>query len=187
MTRAIDRTDGGLAIGRHTEPAFTPSLSFAVERADWVARQVADGLFDIQLGPVTLDVVAVQFCRPLGFFGAGPAEVRTTSVTEAVEVLRRNPALAVGPACVARVGTRAATTIDVETTAPRDSDPPVFDPVLTVAAGPIAVASARRLRISLLALPDGLLGVLVGGSIAAWDAALAVSEPVVASIRLTTP
>ncbi len=187
MTRAIDRADEELAIGRHTEPAFTPSLSFAIERSEWVARQVADGFFDIQLGPVTRDVVAVQFCRPLGFFGAGPAEVRTTSVAEAVEVLRRNPALAVGPAFVSSVGRRAATTIDVETTASRDSDPPVFDPVLTVAAGPISVASARRLRISLLTLPDGLFGVLVGGSIADWDAALTVSEPVVASIRLAAP
>jgi hypothetical protein len=175
-----------LAPGRYTEPDFEPALSFEIGVGGaWVARQFVPGFFDIQQEPDSLEVIAVQFCRPTAIYGAASAEVEAGSLDAiaVVEALRANAALAVGQAERARIAGRPALTVDIETTTPRDSDPPIFSPVLAIAAGPIALASARRLRITWVDLPDGPLAVLLGGSIAGWDHALGVALPVVASIR----
>ncbi len=119
-------------------------------------------------------------------FGTSNAEVDVTSLHAAaiVEILRTNAALDVGVANTAPIAGLPARTVDIDTTTARGSEPPIFSPVLRIAAGPISLASARRLRVALLELPDGPLAILVGGSIARWDHTLAVALPVVASIRL---
>jgi hypothetical protein len=180
----LDRTASSLAPGRYTEPGFRPRLSFEIRATGWVARQFADGFFDIQLGPVTPDVIAVQLCRPIAVQAGPTAELATASAGPAIAALRSNPALAISPTRRGRLAGRPARTIDVDTTSPRDTDPPVFSPVLRVAAGPISLASARRLRITFVELPDGLLAVLVGGSIAGWSAAEAAAAPILASLRI---
>ena len=70
----------------------------------------------------------------------------------------------------------------IETTDPADSDPPIFRPILTTAAGPLSIASGRRLWVSLLPVGNGVLAVMVGGSIAEWDYALELAEPVLESV-----
>lgn len=180
----LDRTATSLGRGRYTEPGFRPRLSFEISATGWVARQFADGFFDVQLGPVTPDVIAVQFCRPVAFQSGPSTEVATGSAAEAIATLRSNPGLEVSPTRRGRLAGKPVQTVDIDTTAPRASVPPVFSQVLRVAAGPISLASARRLRIALIELPDGLLAVLIGGSIARWAATRSAAAPILASLHV---
>ena len=187
VAKPLHRSAEPLPPGRYTEPGFLPELSFEIGAVgSWFARQFVPGFFDIQQEPDSLDVIAVQLCRPTAVFGTSNAEVDVTSLHAAaiVEILRTNAALDVGVANTAPIAGLPARTVDIDTTTARGSEPPIFSPVLRIAAGPISLASARRLRVALLELPDGPLAILVGGSIARWDHTLAVALPVVASIRL---
>ena len=182
--RILSRAGAELVPDRYVEPGFAPRLSFEVPGPGWVARQFVEGFFDVQLGPVTLDVIAVQLCRPTGFHATSTSERAVASAAAALVTLRSNPELRVGPAREESLAGLPAVTVDVDTTTPPESDPPVFSPVMCILAGPISLASARRLRISLIELPDGLLAILVGGSIAAWPQAEAAAAPILASLRL---
>jgi hypothetical protein len=185
--QTLPRSAEPLAPGRYVEPGFTPPLSFEIRDGTWVARQFVDGFFDIQQEPDTLDVIAVQFCRPTAVHRSADDAVAIGSTADALAALRANPDLAVSPTESVTIAGRPAVGVDIDTTTPRDSDPPVFSPVLRVAAGPISLASARRLRLCWLDLEDGPLVVLVGGSTAAWDRTLEAAGPIVASVRLESP
>jgi hypothetical protein len=89
-----------------------------------------------------------------------------------------------GPVEPVTIGGLAGVRVRLETDDPPSSDPPVFRDVLTVPAGPLAIASARRLLVHLIDTPDGLLGVLVGGSGAQWDRTLEITQPVIDSITI---
>jgi hypothetical protein len=180
----LRRSPDPLTTGRFVEPGFTPTLSFAVAGGAWVARQFVDGFFDLQVDPDTPDVIAVQFCRPTAVYRSAEDAVDIGASIDAIAELRANPDLAVGATTATTIAGHPARCIDIETTTTPDADPPIFSPVIRVAAGPIALGSARRLRTWWLDIDDGPLVILVGGSIAAWDGALAAAEPVVASIRL---
>jgi hypothetical protein len=54
--------------------------------------------------------------------------------------------------------------------------------VMQVQPGVLGFDPGRRLWISLLDTPDGLLAVIVGGSVAEWERALAEAEPVLESV-----
>lgn len=59
--------------------------------------------------------------------------------------------------------------------------------ILDVTVGRLGIDSGRRLWIFLFDTPDGLLAVMVGGSVAQWDRALAEAEPVLESIVIGEP
>lgn len=160
--------------GRYTRSAFQPRVEFDVG-AGWIAEQVAPGFFDIEDEPGSLDVVAVQFANVVG----------PDSAVEALDEIAALPNLRLsdpidGELVDGKVGIR----FEVETTDPADTDPPTFRPVLTVPAGPISIASGRRLQVTLVDIEGGVLAILVGGSIADWDHALALATPVVDSITI---
>ena len=173
---ATELADAGevLSPGRYTRGGFEPRITFELGDG-WTAEQVAAGFFDVQRDAGSLDVIAVQFARVVGFEAA----------PDAVAAVQANAQLHVvsGPEPVT-VGGMEGTRITVETTDPVDSQPPIFRQVLTVGAGPLSIASGRRLQVDLVDTPDGLLAVLVGGSIRRWDETIAVTDPVLASLTI---
>ena len=68
--------------------------------------------------------------------------------------------------------------------APRKLHAGLDVPVLRVPAGPLAISPERRLWVSFFDTPDGVLAVMVGGSVARWDESLAAAEPVLESVRI---
>jgi hypothetical protein len=150
-----------LGPGTYTREGFEPRITFAVGEG-WTAEQATSGFFDIQDDPGSLDVVAVQFANLAG----------DASADEVITQIRNNAALSVGEPESVEVGGLEGTRVVVETTDPPEADPPVFHPILTVAAGPLSIASGRRLQVNLFDTPEGVLAILVGGSVAEWDRAL---------------
>ena len=163
-----------LPAGRYTRTGFEPPITFELD-AGWTAEQTATGFFDVQRGAGTLDVIAVQFARVLD----------AASAAEAAATIEGNPQLSVvsGPAPVS-IGGFDGIQIVVDTADPPDTQPVVFRQVLSVAAGPLSIASGRRLQVTLIETHGGLVGVLVGGSIRRWDAAIEAAAPVLASVTI---
>jgi hypothetical protein len=56
--------------------------------------------------------------------------------------------------------------------------------IMSVPPGPLMLSPDRRLWISFLDTSEGLLAILVGGSVARWDEALATAEPVLESVTI---
>jgi hypothetical protein len=59
-----------------------------------------------------------------------------------------------------------------------------YVPVVHVPPGPLQIDTGRRLSITFLDTPDGLLAVMVGGSVALWSDAVAAADPVLASVTI---
>lgn len=114
--------------------------------------------------------------------GAADAWESVSTTASAIAALRSDPTLSVAEAAPLPIAGRPTICVDIETTLPRDSDPPIFSPVVRVAAGPISLATARRLRVIWLDLPDGPIAILIGGSIDGWPRALAMAQPVIESV-----
>jgi hypothetical protein len=160
-----------LAPGRYYKEDFAPTVGFAVDHV-WTTVQQLDGFFDIQDDPGSLDVVAVQFTHATGFDTADAAAAYIEARDNLV-VSDRAPVIVDGIEGVQVV---------VGTADPADSDPVIFRPVMNTSPGPVSIGSGRRLQVSLFTLPDGVLAILVGGSIAQWDRALQLSAPVLESV-----
>jgi hypothetical protein len=139
----------------------------------WTTVQQFPGFFDIQDNPASLDVVAVQFASVPGNF------------EEVVDDVMHRPNTRVIESDASTIGGLDGTVVVIETTDSQDASPPVFRAVLDTATGPFAIASGRRLWISLLPVGDGVLAVMVGGSIAEWDRALELAEPVLETIVIS--
>jgi hypothetical protein len=56
--------------------------------------------------------------------------------------------------------------------------------VLHAPPGALSISPGRRLWIASFDTPDGLLAIMVGGSVAKWEEALAVAEPVLESVTI---
>lgn len=174
MSEARPLVFGGgrpLEPGRYRRDGFVPSLSFEVGDG-WFAVQDAPGFFDVQRDPGTPDVIAVQLARPADAVAAEAF----------VAALQARDDLTVGTPTPVTVGGAGGVAVVVDA-ADADRSAGGFVPVLGVAAGPISIADGRRLEVLLVDRPDGLLAVLVGGSVRGWAAARAAAGPVVASIR----
>jgi hypothetical protein len=157
--------------GRYTKPGFRPPVSLRVGRG-WYAVQDVSGFFDVERAPDTLDVVALQFARPTG----------VDSAAAFVQALRGRNGLQVTTEESVSVGGLNGTRVVVQTTDPR-LQAQQFVTAFEVDAGPVSIASCRRLQIDLADTPDGLVAVLLGGSIRRWDATQRVARPVLRSVR----
>lgn len=158
---------------RYTREGFEPRITFAVGDG-WTAEQATSGFFDIQDVPGSLDVVAVQFANVVG----------DAAADDVIGEIQANPQLSVSDPESVDIGGLEGTRIVVETIDPPETEPPLFRPVLVTAAGPLSIASGRRLQVNLFDTPNGVLAILVGGSIAEWDRALQASEPVLESVAI---
>jgi hypothetical protein len=166
-----------LAPGTYTRHAFRPPIAFTIEDG-WFAGTVTDGFFDIQQAVGTPDVIAVQFAHVDGVASAAASPMSATTAAAAVRAIHQNPTLTVVDESTSRMGGLEGLTVVVENrgTAPA--------PVIEVSAGTLSIDPGRKLWISLFDTPDGLIAVMVGGSIANWERTLTVAEPVLESVAI---
>lgn len=168
---------GDLAPGTYTHSGFEPRITFDVEKG-WQGVQNASGFFDVQQDPDTPDVIAVQFGNVDAVFGEDGSAVEIDAAAEATPIIRENPGLTVLAGSPSRMSGLDGFTIEVENAAEGDV------PVLQVPAGPLAISPERRLWVSFFDTPNGVLAVMVGGSVARWEDSLAIAEPVLESVRI---
>lgn len=174
---AIDLTarSGTLPPGTYTRTGFKPPITLTLGEG-WFAGTLNDGFFDVQQDQGTPDVIAVQFARVDALVDATGATIPATSAEEAARTIEANPGLVVSAHDESRLGGLTGFNLVVENTSGSHTS------ILDVAVGRLGIDSGRRLWISLFDTVDGLLAVMVGGSIARWDHALAVAEPVLESV-----
>ena len=172
----LTATGEPLPAGRYTRPGFVPAITIELD-GSWQAVQLASGFFDVQQDPGSQDVIAVQFARPNGIFGeSGLSDPATADA--AVEVLRSNTGLEVVESSDSRIGGMDGSQVTVENARQSHAS------VMQVPPGALGIDPGRRLWIAFFETPDGLLAIMVGGSTARWDEALAAAEPVLESVRI---
>lgn len=172
----IEATGEPLPAGRYTREGFEPRITFELD-GTWQAVQLAEGFFDVQQDIGTPHVIAVQFARPLGVYGADAA-VEPTSAADAVDILRGNTDLDVVESSPSRIGGLDGEQITVANTGQAHYH------VLHVGPGGLGIDPGRRLWIAFVDTDDGLLAIMVGGSTERWDEALAAAGPVLESIEI---
>jgi hypothetical protein len=171
-----------LAAGRYSYRDFgDPLVSFEVDGAPWRAVQLWDGFFDIEQGDAEdPHVIAVQFAHPTAVHGSDGAVV-PTDAADAVALLGSNPDLDVVETSSSRIDGLDGSQITVENTG---------DEVVSfigLPPGTIGINGDRRLWMAFFDTDEGLLAVMIGGSIEKWDEALAAAEPVLESIEIGRP
>jgi hypothetical protein len=166
-----------LPAGRYTRSEFRPPVTLELD-GTWYGVQLHDGFFDVQQDPGSPDVIAVQFAAPTGVYGADGIREYATTVEAAAAAIRANPGLTVLGESPSRMGGLEGIVLVVENA----GDAHVS--VLAVPPGPLGIDPGRRLWIALFDTSDGLLSIMVGGSVARWDEALAAAEPVLESILI---
>ncbi len=168
-----------LAPGRYTRGAFEPRITFEVAEG-WEAVEATDDFFDIQQNVETPDAITVQFARPDAFNGPGGAPVPVTTAVAAADTIRANPALTVLGSSASRMSELDGFVVEVEN--PASAARPA--PVLSVPSGALSIDPGRRLWIAVFDAPDGLVAIMVGGSVAKWEEALAAAEPVLETVTI---
>lgn len=171
-----DHRGAELEPGTYTNEAFAPRITLEVG-AGWTAAQLFDGFFDIQQDVGSPDVIAVQFARPSSVAGADGA----TSVADAAgaaDALSVTEGLTVLESSDSRIGGFDGHQVTVE-----NADT-THRTVLWVPPGPLGIDPGRRLWVAFFDTDDGLLAIMIGGSVAHWGEALAAAEPVLESVTI---
>jgi hypothetical protein len=169
-----------LPAGTYTNGAFRPAVVFSVEDG-WTVGTVGNGFMDVQQDRGTPDVIAVQFARLDGVVGkAGPTGPPATAAA-AAEAIRQNPGVTVIEESGSKLGGLDGINLTIENRGAAHA------PLMKVSAGTLGIDPQRRLWISLFDTPDGVLAVMVGGSVAAWGKALTTAEPVLESVWIAAP
>lgn len=176
-TLELPSPGSALAPGTYTRSGFRPPVTLAVGDG-WVVGTAGDGFFDVQQDRGSPDVIAVQLARVLGVVSAAASPAAVTSAADAVRAIHANPALTVVDESASRLGGLDGLNVVVENRGTATAG------VMDVAPGRLSFDPGRKLWISFFDTTDGLVAVLVGGSIAKWDAALAAAEPVLESIAI---
>ena len=166
--------------GRYTRRGFEPRITFEVAGGTWRAVQAFTGFFDIQQDVGSPDVIAVQFGRPDGAFGAGGQVVAVDTATAAAAAVQANPGLEILGTSDLLMSGLTGVVLEVEN--PTAAAEHVQ--VLRVAPGPLGIDPGRRLWVAFFDTADGLLAIMVGGSVATWDAALLAAEPVLETVTI---
>jgi hypothetical protein len=174
-----DADGGELAPGRYTMGGFSPTVTFELD-GPWFAEQSFAGFFDVQQDVGSPDVIAVQFARPSHVFGADGQRVEVATAAEAAAALTEHPSLEILGQSPGTTGGHDGHVVEVEHAADGTADVGV----MSVPPGPLMISPERRLWISFLDTSDGLLAILVGGSVASWDEALVTAEPVLESVTI---
>ena len=169
--------DETLPPGRYTRRDFAPRVTFDLE-GPWYGRQVLRGFFDVQQGAKDdPHVIAVQFGRPSALVGEN-GEQEPVDAAEAATILATNPQLAVVETGTSEIGGLEGTQITVENTGAAPAE------IMRLPPGKIGINPERRLWIAFFDTDEGLLAIMVGGSVEKWDEALATAEPVLESIEI---
>jgi len=165
--------------GDYVRSSFMPPIALTLTEG-WRAVQLFDGFFDVQQMVGSPNVIAVQFARPSTVYGAGGQAAEPSTAAEAAEALRGNDAFEVFGDSQAQLGGMEGRVIEIENTGDAHAT------VMVVPPGPLGIDPGRRLWVAFLDTPDGLLTVMVGGSVAEWQAAMDAAEPLLESIRVGT-
>jgi hypothetical protein len=173
----LGETGEALEPGRYSFRDFgEPIVTFEVEGV-WQAGQLFDGFFDIQQDVDTPDVIAVQFARPTGLHGADGSQV-PNDAADAVAVLGDNPELDVVETSSSTIGGLDGSQVTVENTSEEVAS------FMDLPPGTLGINGGRRLWIAFFDTDDGLLAIMIGGSVEKWDEALSAAEPVLESIEI---
>jgi hypothetical protein len=164
-----------LAPGRYTRSGFQPTITFALEEG-WFAGTLASGFFDVQQDRNTPEVIAVQFGRVESVVGADGATVDAPTAAAAAQSIAENPGLEILGESESRMSGLTGENLEVENSS--DSHTAILD----VSVGRLGIDPGRRLWISLFDTDDGVLAIMVGGSVAQWERALGLAEPVLESV-----
>ena len=154
---------------------FEPRVSFRVAEG-WVTGTVADGFFDVQQDQGTPNAIAVQFATVEGIVGANGQVVAATTAQAAARTIHENDGIDLIDESDSRIGGLAGSNVVVENRVETQAS------VLQLRLGMLGIDPQRRLWISLFDTPNGVLAIMVGGSVAKWDDALTTAEPVLESI-----
>jgi hypothetical protein len=164
--------------GTYTRRGFKPRITFTLG-AGWSRGTLTTGFFDVQQRTGTPDVIAVQFGDVEGLVGAGGRVTAASSAQAAAKTIHDNPGVKVIDESESRLGGLTGFNVVVENQATSHAS------ILQVGPGALGIDPKRRLWISLFDTSDGLLAVMVGGSVATWDEALKTAEPVLESVTIT--
>ena len=168
---------GSLPAGRYTRSSFRPPITLELDDG-WSVGQALGGFFDVQQQKGTPDVIAVQFAHVEGVIGAGGATVDVTSAASAANALRDNPGLTVLEESVSRMSGLYGSNVVVENAGSTHAG------VLQVPVGTLGIDPDRRLWVSFFDTADGVIAIMVGGSVAQWQHTLDVAEPVFESVEI---
>jgi len=175
----VTGSTGELAPGRYTRAGFEPRITFELD-GPWHSVNAFSGFFDVQQDVGSPDVISVQFGLPTEV-AAGPLQAEAISTAEAaVATLEANTRLVTVESSESRIGGLTGHQITVENP-PDEAD---LTPVVRVTPGVLQIAPGRRLWCAFFDTPQGVLAILVGGSVANWDQALAAAEPVLESVTI---
>ncbi len=163
----LEATGEPLAPGTYTRSGFEPRIALEVG-IGWEAVQLATGFFDIQREVGSPDVIALQFARP----------TELTDAASAVEALNDADGLTVIESSESLIGGLEGLQVTVANEG--DAHAAVFD----VPPGTLGIDPGRQLWIAFFDTEDGLLAIMIGGSIARWQDALGAAEPVLESVTI---
>ena len=140
----------------------------------------AHGFFDVQQDVGSPDVIAIQFGLPDQIYAAPDSPAHFGRAAAAVDILKANPRLETVESSSSKIGGLTGYQITVENPAGKLGDAQVMH----VPPGALSISPGRRLWCAFFDTREGVLAVLVGGSVARWDAALAAAEPVLESVTV---
>jgi hypothetical protein len=174
---ALEPSATSLPPGRYTREGFAPPITLALDEG-WRAVQLFDGFFDVQQDVGSPHVIAIQFANVRGVHGSNNWSEDVTDAAAAVETLGAHPGLDVVESSESRIGGFTGQQITVENAGSAHAE------VIDVPPGPLGIDPDRRLWIAFFDTDDGLLAIMVGGSVERWDEALAAAEPVLESVEI---
>jgi len=177
--RELTASPAPLPPGTYTRTAFRPAVTLELPEG-WTSVNRFDDFFDVEQGVGSPDVIAVQIARPRGI--VGQAGVQSVGVAhEACAVLAENPGLTLGASSHSRLGGLDGQVCVVENGSGQHVG------VMELGPGTLGIDPGRKLWIACFTTPQGLVAVMVGGSVAKWNEALAAAEPILQSIRFPEP
>ena len=177
-TMELTITAGPLPPGTYARSTIEPPITLELDEG-WRAVQQLDGFFDVQREVGTPDVIAVQFARPARIWSASMTEaVAVTTAQEAADALAANDRLTINDTSESQLGGLTGMVVDVE------NGGVGHEHVMELAGGELGIDPGRRLWVGFYDTDAGLLAVMIGGSLARWDDALAAAEPVLESVRI---
>lgn len=176
----LERSGDPLMAGRYTRSGFLPAITFEVDGGVWYAEQLYAGFFDIQQDVGSPDVIALQFARPSEIYSEEGSSLAVDTAEGAAAALRGNPNLTVIGDSESLIGGHEGIVVEVEHAGRSEANVSV----MLVPPGPLGIDPGRRLWVAFLDTDDGVLAIMVGGSVARWDDALAAAEPVLESVTI---
>ncbi|MEO5704835.1 MAG: hypothetical protein ABIZ52_08850 [Candidatus Limnocylindrales bacterium] len=174
----LEVDDLALQAGTYTRTGFEPAITLGLDGA-WWAVVVEDSVLWLRHGPDAPDVVTVQILRPDWAYAPGAIAVQDLDAQLVVDTIQANDLLVEIESSTSRIGGLEGLEITVENPTKDDAW------ILHAPIGDLKVPAGHRSWMAFFDTPDGVVAILVGGPISGWDAALALAEPLLESIRFS--